>query len=190
MTEEIQNPRGINPKSLILVILIFACGGIFVLLQMKGSSVNFTGKPRLEKGETAPNFSLADLNGNTVRLTDYKGKVVLLNIWATWCPPCVEEMPSMERLHRELKDELFAILAVSIDSSGAEVVVPFMEKYNLSFTTLTDQKGVMKSLYQTTGIPESFIIDKDGTIAQRIIGPRDWAAPVIIQYLRDLSQSN
>ena len=190
MTEEIQNTRRIEPKSIVLVLLILACGGIFVLLQMKDSSINLTGKPRLEKGETAPNFTVSDLNGNKVSLADYKGKVVLLNIWATWCPPCVEEMPSMEKLHREMKDERFAILAVSIDTSGAEVVELFMEKYKLSFTALADPKGVVRKLYQTTGVPESFIIDKDGTIAQRILGPRDWAGPVIIKYLKDLAQND
>ena len=189
MTEEIQKTRGIDPKTIVLVLLILVCGGIFVLLQMKGSSINLTGKPRLEKGETAPDFSVSDLNGQNVSLSDYKGKVVLLNIWATWCPPCVEEMPSMEKLHQEMKDERFAILAVSIDTSGAEVVELFMEKYKLSFTALADPKGVVKGLYQTT-VPESFIIDKNGIIAQRILGPRDWAGPVIIKYLKDLAQND
>ena len=190
MSDEIKKAPGVNSKSIMLFVLILVCGGIFVLLQVKDTTLNLSGKPRLDKGESAPNFTLPDLDGKMVSLADYKGKVVLLNIWATWCPPCVEEMPSMEKLHQELKDENFVILAVSIDVSGAEAVVPFMEKHKLSFTALADTKGAIKSIYQTTGVPESFVIDKDGTIAQRIIGARDWAAPIVIRYLRGLIQKN
>jgi len=125
-----------------------------------------------------------------VSLTDYKGNVVLLNIWATWCPPCVEEMPSMEKLHQELKDESFEILAVSIDVSGAEAVIPFMKKHKLGFSALTDTTGAIKNLYQTIGVPESFIIDKDGIIVEKVIGPRDWAASGAIRYFRNLIQRN
>jgi len=142
------------------------------------------------KGVPAPNFTMPGLDGKTASLTDYRGKVVLLNIWATWCPPCVEEMPSMEKLHQELKDEGFEILAVSIDVSGAKTVIPFMKKHKLSFPALIDTKGVIKSLYQTTGVPESFIIDKDGIIAEKVIGPRDWATSGAIRYFRNLIQRN
>ena len=124
MKEESQNVRRVNLQSLMLIVLIVVGVGIIVLLQTKNSSFNLSGKPRFEKGVPAPNFTLPDLNGKMVSLTDYKGNVVLLNIWATWCPPCVEEMPSMEKLHQELKDESFEILAVSIDVSGAKAVIP------------------------------------------------------------------
>jgi len=115
---------------------------------------------------------------------------VLLNIWATWCAPCVAEMPSMEKLYQELEDEGFELLAVSVDESGAEVVTPFMKKHKLSFPVLIDTEGAIKSLYQLTGIPESFIIDKDGIIVEKVIGPRDWAASGAISYFRNLIQSN
>ena len=164
--------------------------GIIVLLQTNKFSPNLAGKPRFEKGAAAPNFTLPDLDGNMVSLADYKGKVVLLNIWATWCPPCVEEMPSMEKLHQELKDEKFVILAVSIDELGAKAVQPFMKKYKLSFLSLTDTAGTIKNLYQTTGVPESFIIDKNGSIVEEVIGPRDWAAAGVIRYFRSMIRSN
>ena len=125
-----------------------------------------------------------------VSLADFKGQVVLLNIWATWCGPCVEEMPSMQKLHQELKDEKFVILAVSIDESGAKVVLPFMEKHKLTFPALVDSAGTLKSLYQTTGVPESFIIDKKGNIVEEVIGPRDWAAAGAIGYFKKLIRSN
>ena len=160
------------------------------LLQTKNSSFNLSGKPRLGKGAPAPDFSLPDLDGKMVSLAGYKGKVVFLNIWATWCAPCVEEMPSMEKLYQELKDEAFEILAVSIDESGVKTVLPFMKKHKLSFPALTDTEGIFKSLYQTTGVPETFIIDKDGIIIEKAIGPRDWATPGAIRYFRKLIQKN
>jgi peroxiredoxin len=190
MKEEIQKVRRVNLQSIMLIFLIIIGVGIIVFLQTKDSSFDLSGKPRFGKGVAAPNFTLPGLDGKMVSLTDHKGKVVLLNIWATWCLPCVEEMPSMEKLHQELKDEGFEILAVSIDESGAEAVLPFMKKHKLSFPALTDTKGAMKNLYQTTGVPESFIIDKDGTIVEEVIGPRDWATPSAIRYFRNLIQRN
>jgi peroxiredoxin len=190
MKEEIQEVRKVNFQSILLIFLIIIGVGIIVLLQTKDSSFNPTGKPRLVKGVPAPNFTLPGLDGKMVSLNDYKGKVVLLNIWATWCPPCVDEMPSMEKLHQELKSEAFEILAVSIDVLGAKEVIPFMKKHKLSFPALTDTKGAIKSLYQTTGVPESFIIDKDGIVVEKIMGPRDWATPGAIHYFRNLIHRN
>lgn len=190
MKEETQKVRRLNLQSLMLIVLIMVGVGTIFLLQSKDSSFNLSGNPRLGKGESAPNFTLPDLGGKMVSLADFKGKVVFLNIWATWCPPCVEEMPSMEKLHQELKDESFVILAVSIDASGAKAVIPFMKKHKLSFTALTDIKGAIKSLYQITGVPESFIIDKDGIIVEKIIGPRDWAASGAIRFFQNLILSN
>jgi thiol-disulfide isomerase/thioredoxin len=123
-----------------------------------------------------------------VSLSDYRGKVVFLNIWATWCPPCREEMPSMEKLYRELRGEGFEILAVSIDALGAKAVAPFMKEYRLSFPALLDPEGTVQQLYGTTGIPESFIIDKKGIIAEKIIGARNWATPEVIRFFRNLIQ--
>jgi peroxiredoxin len=177
-------------QSVLLIFLIIAGVGIIVLLQTKDSYFDLSGTSRINKGVPAPEFTLPDLDGNMVNLADYKGKIVLLNIWATWCPPCVEEMPSMEKLYQELKDEDFEILAVSIDVSGGNVVAPFMKKHQLSFAALTDTQGTLKNLYQTTGVPESFIIGKDGIIAEKIIGPRDWATPEVINYFRNLIQTN
>jgi len=190
MKEDIRKVRRVNLQSIMLIFLIIIGIGILVLLQTKDSSFNLSGRPRLGKGESAPNFTLPDLDAKMVSMADYKGKVILLNIWATWCPPCVEEMPSMEKLHQELKDEDFEILAVSIDTSGAKTVLPFMKKHKLSFPALTDTKGAITSLYQTTGVPESFIIDKDGIIVEKVIGPRDWVAPGAIRYFRNLIQRN
>jgi len=190
MKEENQSVRKKSFQSLILIVVLVVGVGIFVWLQIEDSSFNPFGKPLLGKGVPAPNFTFPGLDGKKVSLADYKGKVVLLNIWATWCAPCVAEMPSMEKLYQELKDEGFELLAVSVDESGVEVVTPFMKKHKLSFPVLLDTQGDIKSLYQLTGIPESFIMDKDGIIVEKVIGPRDWAASGVISYFRNLIQSN
>ena len=190
MKEENQSVRRVNFRTLILIVLMAVSVGIIVLLQLKDSPFNPSGKPLLGKGVPAPNFSLPGLEGKKVSLTDFKGKGVLVNIWATWCAPCVAEMPSMEKLYQELKVEDFELLAISVDESGAEAVKPFMEKHKLGFPVLLDTKGEIKNLYQATGVPESFIIDKNGMIVEKIIGPRDWAASGAIRYFRNIIQSN
>jgi len=190
MNEEVQKVRWVNHQSIIIILMLIIGIGIIVLLQTRKSSLNQAEKPRFKKGEPAPNFTFPDLDRNMVSLADYKGKVVLLNIWATWCPPCVDEMPSLEKLHQALKDEKFAILAVSIDESGAEAVRPFMNKHKLSFLALTDTAGAIKNLYKITGVPESFVIDKDGRIVEEVIGPRDWAAAGVMRYFRSMIRSN
>lgn len=136
----------------------------------------------------APNFTLPDLNGKKVSLSSHRGKVVLVNIWATWCPPCRQEMPSMQRLYQRFKGENFEILAVSIDSTGREAVAPFMRKMNLTFPALLDPSEIIKPLYGVTGVPESFIIDKEGILVEKIIGPIDWATPKVFLFFEDLIQ--
>ena len=188
MTEKTRTSRSTGVKTMTLIFLLIVAFGIVVLLQTKDDSMNLTGQARLGRGAQAPDFNLPGLDGKMVRLADQRGKVVFLNIWATWCPPCVDEMPSMEKLHQQLKDEDFEILAVSIDKQGAEAVLPFMKKHNLSFTALIDAEGSLKYEYQTTGVPETFIIDRNGVIVEKVIGPRDWAAPDVIGYFRKLIQ--
>jgi peroxiredoxin len=174
-------------RSITLLFLILIMIGVFVLL-FKGedSFLNLSTTPSLRPNLRAPNFTFPGLDGKMVSLTDYKGKVVLLNIWATWCPPCVEEMPSMEKLYRELKGEEFEILAVSIDALAAKAVAPFVKKHNLSFPVLLNPDGTMLNLYGTTGVPESFVIDKKGNIEEIIIGSRDWATLEVIRLFRNL----
>jgi peroxiredoxin len=184
--EEIQKERRVNFQAPVIIFLIVILFGILILLQTKDSFYNPSSGSQLAKGLPAPDFSLPDLDGQMVGLADYKGKVVLLNIWATWCPPCVDEMPSMEKLYQALQGEGFEILAVSIDESGAQDVLPFMKKHKLSFPALIDSRGTLKGLYQTSGVPESFIIDKDGIVVEKVIGPRDWAVPEAIRFFRNL----
>ena len=175
-------------KSIILFVLIAIVLGIVVFLQGKDSFFDPSNQVRVRPGQPAPDFTFPGLDGEMVNLVDYRGKVVFLNIWATWCTPCRQEMPSMERLYRELKGEDFEILAVSIDAMGAKAVAPFMKEYELSFPALLDTGGTIQRLYGTTGIPETFIINKEGVIERKIIGSRDWAKPEAIGFLRNLTK--
>lgn len=126
-------------------------------------------------GMTAPDFSLPDLEGKTRRLSDYRGKVVFLNFWATWCKPCKEEMPSMQILWENFKSEDFVILAVSMDRvTTKKDIPPFVENMKLTFPILTDSWGQTDKRYKLMGVPETYIIDQDGILREKIIGPRDW----------------
>ena len=172
-----------NYRGIILALLAVIAVAVLFLLKQNNPYLKYS---PLTAGRPAPDFTLPGLDGKRLSLADHKGHVVLVNIWATWCPPCIDEMPSMETLYKEFKGENFEILAVSIDALGAKAVAPFMKKYNLSFPALLDPEGTIKSLYQTTGVPESFIIDQQGIVVEKIIGPRNWAAPEVVRYFLDL----
>jgi peroxiredoxin len=130
----------------------------------------------------AQDFGLPNLRGDYVKLSDYRGKMVFLNFWATWCLPCREEMPSMESLYRRLKNREFEILAVSIDREGEKVVRPFVAKYGLTFPMLLDPESKIYRLYGLTGIPGTFIIDKKGVILLRIVGAQNWMEKEWLDY--------
>jgi peroxiredoxin len=110
-------------------------------------------------------------------LSEFKGKVVFLNFWATWCKPCEEEMPSMERLHRRFKDQGLVVLAISEDVGGASVVSPYLKKHNLSFPVGLDPKSSVASLYGVWGVPSTFIIDRRGNRVLYANGSREWDGP-------------
>lgn len=143
-------------------------------------------RPRVDfkpaAGVAARDFELSTLGGNSAKLSDYKGKVVFFNIWATWCPPCLEEMPSMEALYQRLKSRQFEMLAVSIDRKGKEVVGPFVARYGLTFPVLLDPDGKTYQLYGLTGVPETFIVNKNGVVIHKIIGPQNWMRKEWLDY--------
>ena len=134
------------------------------------------------KDVAAQDFSLPTLRGDYLKLSDYRGKVVFLNIWATWCPPCRDEMPSMESLYQKLKGRDFELLAVSIDREGEKVVRPFAAKYGLTFPVLLDPDSKTYRLYGLTGVPESFVVDKNGVVIHKVIGPQDWMGKEWLEY--------
>jgi peroxiredoxin len=141
----------------------------------------------IEVGSPAPQFHALDLRtGRPVSIDDYEGKVVLLNIWATWCSPCRVEMPSMQHLYEKLAGTDFRLVAVSVDEEDSTVVNKFVHDLGLTFEILHDQDGAIRRIYQTTGVPESFVIDRDGIIVKKIIGAADWDAPVNETLIRRL----
>ena len=130
-------------------------------------------------GATAPDFRARTLAApeREKTLADYKGQVVLLNIWATWCGPCRIEMPSIERLHRDFGPQGLHIVAVSIDDPGAEEKIhAFADSLGLTFEILHNPSGDIQQIYQTTGVPETFVIGPDGTIRKKYIGADNWSS--------------
>jgi cytochrome c biogenesis protein CcmG/thiol:disulfide interchange protein DsbE len=177
------NARETRPRpslKLLLTILFVVVASVLLIFFLEYEP------KQIQVGFPAPNFTFPDLNGQQVSLSDHRGKVVLVNIWATWCPPCKEEMPSMQKLYEKFKGENFEILAVSIDSTGRDAVAPFMRTMNLTFPALLDPKEEIRSLYGVTGVPESFIIDQDGIVVEKIIGPADWATPKVFLFFQHL----
>ena len=175
-----------HTQLLLTILFVFvACVLLIVFLRQERGSIIKTAK-MIQPGFKVPNFTFPDINGKEVSLSSQRGKVVLVNVWATWCPPCRREMPSMQRLYEKFKGKNFEILAVSIDSEGREAVEPFMRKMNLTFPALLDSGETIRSLYGITGVPESFIIDQQGILVEKIIGPINWATPEVFQFIQDL----
>ncbi|MGQ0695664.1 MAG: peroxiredoxin family protein [Nitrospiraceae bacterium] len=147
-------------------------------------------KPRLVKvGDEAPNFQLRDLNGNVVSLSRLRGKVVLLNFWATWCGPCRVEMPAMEQLYRTFPREEFEILAVSTDPQGAAATRPFQQELGFTFPILHDSEFRVGLTYGARTLPMTFMVDRQGVIRQKIFGARDWDSPEARELVQTLVKS-
>ena len=143
----------------------------------------------LTVGMAAPDFTLPDMAGKNQQLSDYRGKVIFLNFWATWCKPCKEEMPSMQVLWDNLKKEDFVMLAISMDRvTTTKEISPFVENLKLTFPILTDSWGQTDKRYKLMGVPETYIIDQNGVLREKVIGPRDWTRTESIETIVQLLQ--
>jgi cytochrome c biogenesis protein CcmG/thiol:disulfide interchange protein DsbE len=132
----------------------------------------------LAVGDRVPGYAAADLAGDTVSLETLRGEAVLLNIWATWCPPCREEMPELQALADEYGPRGLRVIGVSIDARGAENAIrEFLEEYGIDFTILHDPDGRVTRAFRTAGVPETFLIDREGRVAARWIGKLKPGAP-------------
>ena len=140
-------------------------------------------------GEPLADFTLPDMTGQQVQLAGLRGQVVFINVWTTWCPPCIEEMPTIQRLHEQLEPKGLVVLAINMDALGRQTVEPFLARRRLTFPILLDPESRTERLYRTAGIPESFIVDKAGLLVEKIVGPRDWAHPEIIALFERLLAS-
>ncbi len=174
------SPRGRVVPLLVAAALVATAAG--VLAGFRGTSA-----PPLRVGTPAPNFSLPSLTGPDRSLVELRGRVVFVNFWATWCAPCKEEAPSLDRLYRSFPRESFEILAVSIDAEGQDrEVSEFGVDYGLSFPILLDPEQRTYGAYKASGVPETFVIGVDGRVIERFIGPRDWDQPRYASAVRRL----
>jgi len=164
---------------------------VSVLPSGSGDSVETGNAPPVPAGDIAGDFKLEDaFSGETVSLSSLKGKVVFLNVWATWCGPCREEMPSMETLYDELKtNKDFIMIAVSQDTKGKSAVVPYVEKNGYHFKILLDPENKVGDSYGVSGVPETFIIDRKGRIVAHHMGAFDWSRPDVKEALQQLLSS-
>jgi len=143
------------------------------------------GIQRIDPPEEAEDFTLKTLKGGTVSLKDYRGRLIFLNFWATWCGPCRAEMPSMQRLWEEFKEEDFVILAIDIQEES-KLVSSFMNERGLSFPVLLDEKGKVARSYGIRGIPTTFFLNPEGEIIGKAVGARDWDSEESFQLIDEL----
>lgn len=132
-------------------------------------------------GSPAKEFTVAD-SDHSVSLNQYRGQVVLVNFWATWCPPCVEELPSLMTLQERMKGRGLVVVGVSIDVDG-DAYHRFLKLHNINFVTVRDPEQKVASIYGTSGWPETYIIDRQGVLRRKFVGPVDWNAPDVIAFL-------
>ncbi len=140
------------------------------------------------EGSVAPDFTVKDLSGSALRLSQLRGTVVLLNFWATWCPPCREEIPSLARLNALMAGKEFRMVTVSIDEAGGNAVESFFRMSGFHLPTLPDPDGRIANLYGVKGVPETFILDRNGVVRKKIVGPLDWDDPSVVSYLSELQE--
>jgi len=159
-----------------IVILLAACSNETEDAQRNSSS-------RLA---LAPDFELSSLQGDVVKLSELRGKVVVVNFWATWCPPCREEVPSMQQLHKMMAGKEFVMLAVNIEQDGRQTVPVFLQENPVDFTILFDDSGQVRKSYGVSKYPETFIVDPQGRIVEKVIGGINWSQPRVVDFMRRL----
>ncbi|MEX2204714.1 MAG: TlpA disulfide reductase family protein [Myxococcota bacterium] len=165
--------------SLIVAVAVFAAAAAAFVLSREPSG------PALRSGTLAPDFSLPVAGGTEVGLASLRGQVVFVNFWATWCAPCREEAPSLERLYRTLHGEGFEILGISIDASAAAAAVEaFTREFELSFPIPRDTHKRVYGAYRVSGVPETFLVDRSGRVLERFVGPQDWDDPRYARAIR------
>jgi len=172
--------------------LALLLGGFLFLGAFATDGLAFGGGPReqpaaIDSGSQAPDFTLETLDGETVTLSDYRGKVVFLNFWASWCPPCRAEMPSMERLNEVFDGRDFVMRAINVEQDPASVH-HFLEQDPPAFTVLLDPDQKAQRLYQVYRFPESFLIDKQGVVLERFVGGRNWSSVDFMKQLDRLTK--
>jgi thiol-disulfide isomerase/thioredoxin len=166
----------INRTSILLLL-------VFSLLTFPATGLELK---KYEGEMQASNFSFEDLQGNTHRLSDYQGKVVLVNFWATWCPPCIEELPSLQRLQKKYREKPFSILTIDI-GEPASLIRPFLQKVDaLDLVVLLDTEAISHKNWNIYVFPTNFLLDKTGRIRYAAVGALDWDEPAIARIIEQL----
>ena len=163
----------------VLVLLLILGGAIFLAWRLRSPHP-------VDIGERAPGFALPALTGGSLSLHDFKRQVVVLNFWATWCPPCVEETPSLEKFAEQMRLQGVAVVGVSVDEN-VEALQTFTAQQHLSFPILRDPDRSVAHHYGTFIFPETYIIDLDGKVAEKVIGPVDWQDPRLVAFVQELA---
>ena len=153
--------------------LLVLCALLFAACSKEGSAP--------ADNSLAADFTLRDLDGKLHKLSDYRGKVVFLNFWATWCPPCRAEIPSMERLNEVLSSKDFVMLAINTDENIKDLEA-FVKETPHNFSVLSDADGKIQKLYKVFKFPETFVIDRQGRIVEHIVGARDWSSTEALKF--------
>lgn len=159
-------------KNVFLAALGLCAVGFIVVLILSGRQ---TGTGVVKNGDTAPGFRLETIDGKTVSLDAFRGKIVLVHFWASWCPPCVDEMPSLEELYRGFSKKGLVVLAVNEDDNAVDVR-RFIQKYTLTLPVLVDKNQTVAHLYGTYKLPETYVLDAEGIVRMKAIGPREWTS--------------
>ena len=174
-------------KILIITLIIVSLGSCSKNSNPPNDIFFKEGINRLTPPQTAPDFTLTNIDGDTVTLSDYKGKALFLNFWAEWCGPCTQEMPSIESLYQKTENLNIEVLAINVGES-LETVSKFIESNNYNFTTLIDEASEAASSYGVRSIPSTFIINKDGNIIAMKLGGHEWDSNNIIEILKGASE--
>ncbi|MBI5178474.1 MAG: TlpA family protein disulfide reductase [Nitrospinae bacterium] len=175
---------GRNTRRLFLYAAVLAVGYLAGIAAYPESTVEAA------SNEMAPELILHKLGGGDVKLSDYRGKWVFLNFWATWCVPCLQEMPSMESFHKKFKDKNMTMLAVSLDHGDATRVADFVKKKGITFEVFHDPESEASQKFGVYSLPSTFIINPRGVVVAQALGGREWTDPLIIDYFTGLMKKN
>ena len=175
LSPEIRYTSGMNIKPLVFFLIVGSIAGFLVYRQATHEGVPGI----INIGELAPDFTVGDEEGTEIKLSDLRGKLVFLNFWATWCAPCVHEMPEMELMNRAFKDRKFQMVAISVDGGWGDITA-FYKKHNLTLPTYLDSGQKVSSRYNVFKFPETFVIDRNGYVLKHYVGEQRWASPQLL----------
>ncbi len=181
-----QHQTGVSPAAKKGVVLLLLIAGVILLILVLVPKKGPQGPRIIGEGDRAPEFRLPGFDGKQVGLSDFRGKVVMVHFWATWCPPCVEELPTIDKLYRDFFGKDFQILAVSVDEDGARSVSDFMQRNRMNLPVLLNPDRSVAGKYGTFKFPETYIVDRSGIVKFKVIGPHDWNDPVARKAIQDM----